>query len=267
MKMNIKKAKNYGIAILRVLLSFMVVLDHFYSKRKYLLNILYYHIPTFFLLSFYFTYSSFVKFNISKVKLRFERLLIPYFCWHLFAFIRNNIYYYLFKYKCYHTLNDLIDSLMHGRSFIVVLWFQNILILTTLVIAIVVFSFKSNYLLILSLLMILSYIFQYSGLNYTFFRKHFTYPYYNTYGRFFNTLPHSISGFLIAEFDLTIKFKIRRNLTIIINLFILIIISVYKFDNNPIVSKYGGIRLNIASICIFLIFFYIFHCFYYNIML
>jgi fucose 4-O-acetylase-like acetyltransferase len=91
MKMNIKKAKNYGIAILRVLLSFMVVLDHFYSKRKYLLNILYYHIPTFFVLSFYFTYHTFATYNISKIKLRFERIVIPYFVWSVICWLLFNI--------------------------------------------------------------------------------------------------------------------------------------------------------------------------------
>lgn len=45
-----KKDKNYGIAILRVLLAYMVVIDHFYNskRKKKFLHILYYHIPTFF---------------------------------------------------------------------------------------------------------------------------------------------------------------------------------------------------------------------------
>ena len=34
MKIYEKKQKNYGIALLRVLLSFMVVIDHCYNKRK-----------------------------------------------------------------------------------------------------------------------------------------------------------------------------------------------------------------------------------------
>ena len=34
MKTNVEKEKNYGISILRVILSFMVVIDHFYIKKK-----------------------------------------------------------------------------------------------------------------------------------------------------------------------------------------------------------------------------------------
>ena len=84
-----KKHKNYGIAILRIILSFMVVVDHFYDlkKQKKFAHILYYHIPTFFLMSFYYTNNTFITFNIPKIKLRFQRLVIPYIFWNIY----NNI--------------------------------------------------------------------------------------------------------------------------------------------------------------------------------
>lgn len=87
-----KKVKNYGIDLLRVLLSFMVVLDHFFDeqKKKKFKHILYFHIPTFFLISFYYTYKTFASFNISKIKLRFERLIIPFLFWTSIGFILNN---------------------------------------------------------------------------------------------------------------------------------------------------------------------------------
>ena len=93
MKICEKKQKNYGIALLRVLLSFMVVIDHCYNKRKkkVFMHILYYHIPTFFVLSFYFTYHTFATYNISKIKLRFERIVIPYFVWSVICWLLFNI--------------------------------------------------------------------------------------------------------------------------------------------------------------------------------
>lgn len=91
---NLKKEKKYGIEILRVILSFMVIIDHFYDqdKLKKYTHILYYHIPSFFLISFYFTYNSFITFNIAKIKNRFERLVIPYILWSTISLILNNTF-------------------------------------------------------------------------------------------------------------------------------------------------------------------------------
>lgn len=254
-----KNEKNYGIAILRVFLAYMVVIDHFYDKRRKnkFLHILYYHIPTFFLLSFFFTYNTFSKHNISKIKLRFERLLIPYLCWSVIAWIINNIYFYLLKKNCRHSLYDLFHNILNGHIFILALWFQNILILTTLVISIVVFFFNNQFLLIFYILIILSYIFQYSGENYNFFINHFSLYYYSTYGRFFETLPNSLTGFFLAAFCIPHKLQKYKIRTLKISLIVLVFISSYKFQNELLTFKYGGIRLNIASVCIFLIFFHL----------
>ena len=108
--------KNYGIEILRVILSFMVVLERFYNRKrkKKLTYILYYNIPTFFLLSFYYTHNIFIAFNINKIKLRFKRLTIPYICWSLIAFAKNNtmftklIYINLSKYSYFNNINSFI---------------------------------------------------------------------------------------------------------------------------------------------------------------
>lgn len=54
-----KKEYNFGIGILRVCLSFMVIMDHLYDQEKYkrYVYFFYYHIPTFFLLSFFYTFN------------------------------------------------------------------------------------------------------------------------------------------------------------------------------------------------------------------
>lgn len=259
MKKNNKTDKNYGIAILRVLLALMVVIDHFYNihLKKGFIHILYYHIPTFFLISFYFTYNTFSTYNISKIKSRFERLIIPYIGWNLISWILQNIYFYIFKKQCHHKLSDLFHTLLNGHILVLALWFQNILILTTIVFTIIVFSFKNEYLLILQILFIISYGLQYSGYNYYFFKSHFSVFYYNTYGRFFSTVPNSISGFYIAQHKILDKLKKYKIRTLILSFIILVIISKYKFDNSIIMFKYGGLRLNTASICIFLLFFYL----------
>ena len=248
--------KNYGIAILRVLLSFMVVLDHFYNYKiiKNYFHLLYYHIPTFFLISFYYTSKYFINHNISKIKTRFGRIVIPLFCWSIIAFILNNIYYYFFKRKCPHTFYDLFHNLLNGHLFYFALWFQVVLILSTLIITIVVFLFKTNYLLIFQFIMILSYRFQYSGESYHFFFKYFPKDYRITYGRFVDNLPHVITGLYLEIYNIPNKLRLHRIKSIILTIIALIFVSKCNFDNNLKGFKYGGIRLNIASICLFLIF-------------
>jgi fucose 4-O-acetylase-like acetyltransferase len=83
-----KREYNIGIGILRTCLSFMVIMDHIYNKKIYnkYVYFFYYHIPTFFLLSFFYTFNTLSFFNINKIKARFERIMIPYFSCYLLDF-------------------------------------------------------------------------------------------------------------------------------------------------------------------------------------
>ncbi len=138
---------------------------------------------------------------------------------------------------------------------IIPLWYQNVLIFTTLLITIVIFLFKDDYLLIFQFFIILSYRFQYTGENYHFFLKHYEYHYILSFGRFIETFPHSLTGFFLAVFSIPNKLKKYKKIKIIIGIIILIFISKYNIDKNLIGFKYGGIRLNIAGVLIFLIFY------------
>lgn len=256
MKKGNKINKDYGISLLRVILSFMVVIDHFYNdknKKKYV-HILYYHIPTFFLISFYYNCKTLISFNINKIMLRFKRLILPYFYWNVISFLLNNIYYYQFKRKCAHTLLDFLQGLLCGKLFIVALWFQIVLIFTTLISTIIIFLFKNNYLLIFQILMIISYRFQYSGENYNFFKKHYNKIYLVTFGRFIDTFPDSITGIFISSLKIKNKIYNYKKRTILISIFTLFILSKYNFDESLKHFKYGGLRLNIAACCIFFLF-------------
>lgn len=254
--LSIKKEFNIGIAILRVFLSFMVVMDHMYNKKKLkkYLRFLYYHIPSFFLISFYFTYRTLTSFNIPKIKFRLERLFIPYFSWCTISWIIKNIYFYILKKNYRHSLTDFIINLINGHIFNVVLWFQNILILVTFVFLIIIYIFKRYHLFILIILGIIAYLFQYTGANYYFFNKYFSAHYRLTFGRFAEAFPNSVTGFFLASTDILSKLKKKKIPTILYSLLVLIIITKYNIFYEIKTFKYGGIRLNIAAICIFLIF-------------
>lgn len=251
-----KKEYNYGIEILRVFLSFMVIMDHLYNKKK-LKNyyyILYYHIPTFFLISFFFTYNTLTSFNLQKIKLRFERLFIPYIGWSIIAFILKNIYYYLFNLNYEHTLKGFVKHLITGHILSVPLWYQAILMFTTIFFLIIIFLFKKNQLLIFHILSLISYILQYSGLNYNLIKKYLSTHAKLTFGRFMEALPNSITGYTFAYIKMINILKQYRAKTIFFSFSILIIISKYAVFENLKNFKYGGLRHNIAASCIFILF-------------
>ena len=251
----IKKEINIGISILRVILSLMVVLDHFYNakKMKKYYSILYYHIPTFFVISFYYNYKTLTSFNSSKIKSRFKRILIPYFSWCTISWMINNIYYHILKKKCRHSFRDYLINLMNGHIFLVPLWFQNNLFLLTLVFTIIIFLFKNKYIYILNILSLLAIISQYSGFNYTFFTHHFQRHTYLSLGRFTEAFPNAFIGFFIAKFDLINNIE-KKKIISLFSFIILMIITKYNIFSNLKTFKYGGIRLNVAATCIFIIF-------------
>ena len=103
--MNTIKAYNYkikklylGTEILRMILSFFIVVVHLHNKngtniifKSFAILNLEFYVPTFFIISFYFSYKIFVSENINKIKQRFIRIL-PYF-----NSLYNLAYYFLDK--------------------------------------------------------------------------------------------------------------------------------------------------------------------------
>ena len=257
-QLKIRKEYNIGIGILRTCLSFMVIMDHLYNKKIYnkYVYFFYYHIPTFFFLSFFYTFNTLCHYNINKIKLRFERIMIPYYSWCFIYWIFNIFYFYILNKKCKHSLKDFLNNLVNGHIFNCALWFQNILIQLTIIFEIVILLSKNYYIYILISLGILAYIFQYTGFNYKFFRKNFSIHYALTYGRFSEGFPNAVSGFYIAYKNYTAVLKSNSKIIIINSLIIITFITKFDVFSNIKTFKYGGIRLNIAAICIFFIFYF-----------
>ena len=86
--MKIEKKINTSLAFLKIYLSFLVVNSHSYTpkneiKKKIIVKLIYnaVHVPTFFIISFYFCYNLFKSKNIKRIKKRFQRLFI-FFLYH-----------------------------------------------------------------------------------------------------------------------------------------------------------------------------------------
>ena len=255
-KTNQKKIREYnvGIGIIRVILSFMVVFDHLYDvqKKQKFIPLLHCHIPTFFVISFYFNYNTLTSFNIEKIKIRFERLLIPYFLWSVISWIIFNFYYYILNKNVKHTFIDFIINLLNGRLFDLVLWFQNNLIIITILFLIIIFLFKKKYLIILYILCVICYALHYSDINYKFFKNNFSHHSAITFGRYSEMFPLAVTGFSIAAFNLIEKIRNYKKNAQIISLIILFFITKYNVFSEKKSFKYSGFRLNISAICLFI---------------
>lgn len=261
-KLNTPKIFNFGFAFLKVFLSFDVIRTHLFkswsTKNKFLLYILKnrrFHVPCFFILSFYFSQKEIILLNYKKFKNRLERLLIPYIFWPIIIFLYNNIFQNLFnKKKLIISLKDLIYQILYGHIFIRQLWFQWDLIMITIFFYIFIFIFKKKYLFFLQLLYFLAYIFQYSGNN----RKFFYYLKAENrvcISRLAEMLPYAVIGFTLSYLNIIKKLQNYKIKTLVFCLIIYNFISKYLvFSKFKFSVAYGGIKLNIISICIIFIF-------------
>ena len=103
-----------GIEILRMILSFLIVVIHIHSKSgskykliKFIFQNFEFYVPSFFIISFYFSYKLFVSKNIYKISQRFRRILIPYIIWPIIFCIRYNIFNIINKKTDKKILNNL----------------------------------------------------------------------------------------------------------------------------------------------------------------
>ena len=254
---NIKK-KDYDInlSLLRIYLSFLVVNSHCLKgkniENKFILNLLLnnIHAPMFFIISFYFCHNLFVSKNITKIKQRFERILLPYFIWPIIIWILNNLINFFYKKQLILSFNDLIMQLVAGHCFMTVLWFQYNLIFTTLLMVIIILLFKNYSILILINLLNIAYFLQFSNINFILFSKYSYYIKY-TFGRFIEILPYCITGYIMSSIKLIdiLKKNILKSIYIIFS----ILYFTIKFNLFVKINgfRYQGISLYIISVSLF----------------
>ena len=254
-----KKEFIISFSILRMYLCFVVVNVHLFKntrfKYKYLLKFLKngISVPIFFIMSFFLCYKLFLLNDIKKIKLRLERLIIPYFLWPIIIWLFNNIFYFCLKMAMKISLYDLIIQILSGHNFVPVLWFQLNLIVITVLMFLIHKLFYNNALCILINLLILSYFFQYSNINFKYFSQ-FSFYISFPFGRFMESFPFCISGYILGSSGIinSLKKKIIKSLYILVSvLFILIKYTMFFTIKG---FYYQGIRLHIISIIIFIIF-------------
>ena len=255
------KPFNYGLGILKSLLAFSVVIVHNFNPRttrnEFILFITKnrkFHVPSFFIMSFYFISNKLLALNINFLISRLSRLFIPYILWPIIVWNINHILNAKYHTHFPDTYNILKLQLLWGSRYMFQFWFQWNIIAITLLFFIIILIFRSHSLFFFVLLLILSYISQYSGyyMKYIYLK----YPDYNrcTISRIFEMIPFGVTGLIFGYYKILNNFKSRRIKVLIISLVAFTAIQNYNIFANINGLTYYGINLNILSLCIIFIF-------------
>ena len=134
------------------------------------------------------------------------------------------------------------------------LWFQWNLIVLSLFFFIIILIFGKYSLFTLLLILVLSYISQYSGYYY---KKYFlNYPPYNkfTISRVFEMIPYGVTGLILGGCKIIKKLQSHKVYSLFFSIIVYSMIVNYNIFTDIIGVSYYGIKLNILSICIIIVF-------------
>jgi len=245
--------KNLGIEILRMILCLWVITFHFAgmkNKLKYKILKTFFHVPTFMLISFYFTYNTFISNDIIKYKKRLERLVVPYIIWPIIVLAISNSSYDSINIK--KLIFELLLQYITGYKIYVILWFVASLIFFEIFFKIIHILFNKQSLLILKILSIISYLMQYEEINYNIF---YLYPEYMLgVSRIIEMMPIAVTGLVLKNIDIFKTIKNDKKKYISFSMIILFFIYNYNVFGNFKGFGYNGIKSNIAGICLFISF-------------
>ncbi len=227
-----------GIELLKMLMCFDVVLNHYWnisSDEWMIQNLLTVAVPTFMFISFFFSTNYFLSHNNSVIKKRFWRIIYPHIGWSFIYWFFYFMLYIIIGYDI--SVGDLLCQLATGHCINPPMWFQTNLAVLTLIFFI---SFKfangTKGLLILYPLAIFSFWFQYSGYNLQLFgplKYELRYP----LGRLFEMIPYAVFGFSVAHFNLFHRLKIDRFFLLV--LFGLLTVVSFFFKLIPSAPGFG----------------------------
>ena len=254
-----RKGIHFGFAILKCFLSFKVITSHCFkrqsSKNKVILFITgkrRLHVPSFTIMSFYFNHNTLIS-NDSKKKMnRFERLLIPYLGWPIIMFVFNNIFKYTKEQQKLFTIKKLIFQLITGQGqSLFHFWYLFDLIATTFIFHIIIIAFRNKYLLILNIMLFFSYYLQYSRFSEIIIRHS-----KNIQGlaRENEIIPFAITGFTLNSFKIFNKLEKYKLNTLIISSLIFYLTQDFEIFRKFSGVAYNGVKLNILSLCLIIIF-------------
>ncbi len=212
---------NYGAAVLKIIMSFEVVLCHYWLFENisdipvYLrifnrLRML--AVPTFMIMSFYFLTDSALTKDIRVFKARIGRLLSPYIGWAVIYYLGYLILELIFDIELVGGIQNLICQLLFGNhtNLNPPLWFQADLILLTCIVFAIFYLIPANKVFkVLFVIVFLSLWMQYSGINYKLFGE-LSYEVRYTYGRVAEMAPYACIGMALSHHKIEQKISNSR---------------------------------------------------------
>ena len=110
------KSYNIGICLLRLLMSFIVIVCHYYTGNFIIISLMKnLAVPVFMLISFMY-YRNILN-GKSEIICRFKRLLYPYIIWPVIYWIIYNVLHFFLKWSGYRTtINSLLWQIAFGGS-------------------------------------------------------------------------------------------------------------------------------------------------------
>lgn len=253
-----KKERNLGLCLLRMLMAFEVILAHFCNWDEYNPKIVWpfkqfvsLAVPCFAIMSFYLLADFFKKRDKYNLINRLKRLIIPQIGWAFAYFFVFLALKFLFDANIEIEIKDLLWQLLTGHSMNLnpTLWYQFDVIIVTIIFY-YIFKFFDNDKAskILIGLMFFCYVLQYSGINRTLFGN-LPFELKKPLGRIAEVVPYSVIGFSLKHLNVLEKLKTYRYLAMsaCVVLFLLGFyipwIEVKNFD-------YGGFAKAYLSLCI-----------------
>ena len=258
----LNKKYNYGLGLLKVYLALTVIITHCCNmktvKNKYIFFIFVkrrkIHVPSFFIMAFYFMQKNSVASNFRKLIIRLERLIFPYLGWPIIIFVLNNgLFQRISKIYKKYSFKDLKNQLLWGTIYIIQFWFQwDLIMLTIIYYIIIVLLKKKNYLFFLQLLAFFAYFLQYSGYNLKFYNS-LADENKECLGRIAEVFPFTVTGYYLASLKIFDILNLHKIKTLIFSSLIFCFLEIYSVFSQIKGISYFGIDKNIKAILVIFI--------------
>ncbi len=206
------KGVNYGWALLRSLMCFVVLLIHLWPNNDGPIFLFPFSmlkglpVPIFIILSFYLNKDRFLENNSCWIKKRIFRLYYPHIVWTLVYFIANLLM------KNDVTVGAFLWQFFTGHSPVLnpPMWYIVVLLLVTVSFFLFFKYIKLKYALrALFIIFLFLFAFEYAGINSRLLgglRFELKYP----LGRFFEMIPYAVLGFFAAYYGVFEQLKSKR---------------------------------------------------------
>ena len=243
--------KNFdiGIAFLRVILCFLVIVRHCYRFQSATpiwaiiikkFELFSFQVRTFFIISFYYLYRTLFSFNCKRIYQRYQRLLTSYIIWPIIFWLLNNLLIRINpNLKLNYSVWFLRQQLIYGGYLIQSYWYLWDTFVITALFIIIAFIFRNHYLFVYFILGITSFILQYNGMNMIFLKKYRNDLKRYSFGRILEMIPCAVAGVAIADTGFINLLKKHKIKTVIICIYL-----IYFSVNSGAFTSFSGYDFN-----------------------